>query len=50
MEDRAIYADRGEWADQRTVAIEVDAFYNGFWHGNTADDVVSMRTEYVLTA
>ena len=50
MEDHAIYAHRGEWANQRTVAIESDTFQNGFRLGNTANDVVAMRLEQILFA
>ena len=34
MDDRAIDADCGEWADQRTISIEIDPFYDGFWLRN----------------
>ena len=47
MEDRAIYADRGERADQRTISVEVDAFYDGFRLRNTTDDVPSVRGEQI---
>src|ERR1044071_7077612 len=29
-DNRAIYADRGEWTGERTVSIEIDAFNDGF--------------------
>ena len=45
MDDRAINADRGERADQRTISIEIDPFYDGFWLRNTADDVPPVRGE-----
>jgi hypothetical protein len=45
MDDRTIYADRSERADQRAVPVEIDPFYDGFWLRNTADDVVAMRGE-----
>jgi len=47
MEDRAIYADRGERADQRTISVEVDAFYDGFRLRNTADYVPAVRGEQI---
>jgi hypothetical protein len=50
VDDRAIYTDRGEWANQRTISIEVDAFDNGFWYRNPADNVPPMRGEQVFTA
>jgi len=45
MDNRAINADRRERADQRTISIEIDPFYDGFWLRNTADDVSPMRGE-----
>ncbi len=32
MDNVAIYADRREWADQRTISIEIYAFNDGFWY------------------
>jgi hypothetical protein len=45
MEDRTIYANGGEWADQRAIPVEIDPFYDGFWLRDTADDVVAVRGE-----
>jgi len=49
MEDRAINADCGEWAYQYAIPVEIDAFYDGFWLRNTADDVPSVRGEQIGT-
>jgi hypothetical protein len=45
MENRTIYANGGEWADQRAIPVEIDPFYDGFWLRNTADDVPPVRGE-----
>jgi hypothetical protein len=45
VDNRAINAGRGEWADEGSISIEIDPFYDGFWLRNTADDVVAMRGE-----
>ncbi len=47
LDNDAIYADRGEWTDQRTISIEINAFYDGFRLRNTTDDVPSVRGEYI---
>ncbi len=47
MDDRTIYANGGEWADQRAISVEIDPFYDGFWLRNTANDVPSVRGEQV---
>jgi hypothetical protein len=39
VDNRAIYADRCERADQCAISIEVDAFYDGFWLRDAANDV-----------
>ena len=44
-DNHPVYADRGEWADQRTISIEIDTFYNGFWYSNPGDDVPPVRGE-----
>ena len=45
MEDRAIYADCGEWAYQCAIPVEIDPFYDGFWLRNAADDIPPVRGE-----
>ena len=50
MDDRAIDADGGEWADQRAISIEIDPFYDGFRLRNAADDVPPMRGEQIRAA
>ena len=45
MEDRAIYADGGEWAYQCAIPVEIDSFYDGFWLRNTTDYVPAVRGE-----
>jgi hypothetical protein len=50
LEDRAICADRGEWTDQRTISVEVDAFNEGYRLRNTPDDVEAVRAEYIRAA
>lgn len=47
MDDVAVYADGGEGADQRTISVEVDAFYDGFRLRNTTDNVPSERCEQI---
>ncbi len=41
----AVYADRGEWTDQRTISAEIDPFYDGFRYRNAPDDVPPVRGE-----
>ena len=50
MDDRAIYADRGEWTDQRTISVEVNSFNDGFRYRNASDDVPPVRGEQVRAA
>jgi len=45
VDNEAIYADGGEWTDQRTISIEIDAFNDGFRLRNTPDDVPPVRGE-----
>jgi hypothetical protein len=45
--DRTIYADRGERTNQCAVSIEVDAFYDGFWLRDTANDVPPVCGEQI---
>ena len=45
MDDGAIYADGGEWTDQRTISVEIDAFNDGFRLRNAPDDIPPVRGE-----
>jgi hypothetical protein len=45
--NRAVYADGGKRTDERSISIEIDAFYDRFRLRNTTDDVPSMRGETV---
>ena len=47
MDDGTIDANCGERADQRTISIEIDPFYDGFRLRNPADDVPPMRGEHI---
>ena len=45
--NRAVYADGGKRTDERSISIEIDAFYDRFRLRNTTDDVPSMRGEEI---
>ena len=47
MNNRAIDADGGEGADERSIAVKVDAFYDRFRLGKTIDDVPTVRGKYI---
>jgi len=47
VDDKAIDADGGEWTDEGSISVEIDAFYDGFRLRHTTYNVPSVGIEYI---